>query len=62
MSSGSVSGMNLYIPPYVQAGKVSPGPPLGSGGFADLGLPPGHRQSLNVSRYHGVVVRVLTFS
>jgi hypothetical protein len=50
-ASGSVSGMNLYIPPYVQSGRISPGPgpPPGSGGFADLGLPPGHRHSLAVS-------------
>jgi hypothetical protein len=49
-ASGSVSGMNLYIPPYVQSGRISPapGPPPGSGGFADLGLPPGHRHSLAV--------------
>ena len=48
-ASGSVSGMNLYIPPYVQAERVSSGPPPGSGGFADLGLPSGHRHSLAVS-------------
>jgi hypothetical protein len=41
--------MNLYIPPYVEAARISPGPPPGSGGFADLGLPPTHRHSLAVS-------------
>jgi len=41
--------MNLYIPPYVEAARISPGPPPGSGGFADLGLPSGHRHSLAVS-------------
>ena len=47
-ASGSVSGMNLYIPPYVEAARISSGPPPGSGGFADLGLPSGHRHSLAV--------------
>jgi len=40
--------MNLYIPPYVEAARISSGPPPGSGGFADLGLPSGHRHSLAV--------------
>ncbi|KAK4689162.1 hypothetical protein P7C73_g936, partial [Tremellales sp. Uapishka_1] len=48
-SSGSVSGMSLYIPPYVQQGRApSPAPLAYSNSFAELGLPPGHmrKQSL----------------
>lgn len=61
-TSGSVSGMSLYIPPYVQPSRVStpqPPPPISappamapSNSFADLGVPPGHRhrQSMTVRR------------
>ncbi|KAL7422359.1 hypothetical protein Q5752_003005 [Cryptotrichosporon argae] len=48
--TGSVSGMNLYIPPYGQPGRTpSPQPPAlptqlpPSTSFAELGLPPGYR-------------------
>ncbi|WRT68597.1 uncharacterized protein IL334_005575 [Kwoniella shivajii] len=50
-ASGSVSGMSLYIPPYVQPGRApSPGPSLHaqprlppSGSFHELGVPPVQR-------------------
>lgn len=46
LSSSSISGASLYIPPYApQAARVpSPAPPPArSNDFADLGLPAGHR-------------------
>ncbi|WWD19239.1 hypothetical protein CI109_103697 [Kwoniella shandongensis] len=47
-ASGSVSGLSLYIPPYVQAQQAQGSrPPLGqvppSNSFAELGLPANHR-------------------
>ncbi|OCF38676.1 hypothetical protein I317_07553 [Kwoniella heveanensis CBS 569] len=44
-ASGSVSGMCLYIPPYMQQGGRAPSPTPQvppSNSFAELGLPPGH--------------------
>ncbi|OWZ37781.1 calcineurin temperature suppressor Cts1 [Cryptococcus neoformans c45] len=46
MSSGSISGAHLYIPPYAPQAARIPSPanqPGQSNSFAELGLPPGHR-------------------
>lgn len=48
LSSGSISGANLYIPPYAPQAARVPSPasqPGQSTSFADLGLPSGHRKS-----------------
>jgi hypothetical protein len=54
-TSGSVSGMSLYIPPYVDPSRIpSSAPPIAaSTNFAELGLPPGHlrKQSLPVGSH-----------
>ncbi|KAK8854621.1 hypothetical protein IAR55_003360 [Kwoniella newhampshirensis] len=46
-ASGSVSGLSLYIPPYVQAQQgesaLPPAQVPPSNSFAELGLPPDHR-------------------
>ncbi|WVQ68451.1 uncharacterized protein L199_006659 [Kwoniella botswanensis] len=57
-TSASVSGMSLYIPPYVQQGRApspspNPQPPAQtqlppSNSFANLGLPPGHRTNQDI--------------
>lgn len=49
-SSGSVSGMSLYIPPYVKpplSSTAAPVPSLQpSNSFANLGIPPAHHQQV----------------
>ncbi|TYJ52127.1 hypothetical protein B9479_007281 [Cryptococcus floricola] len=40
---GSISGANLYIPPYAAQAARVPSPVPSSNSFGDLGLPPGHR-------------------
>ncbi|WVQ72091.1 hypothetical protein IAR50_001636 [Cryptococcus sp. DSM 104548] len=41
----SISGANLYIPPYAAQAARIPSPVPSSNSFGDLGLPPGHRPS-----------------
>ncbi|KAL0247296.1 hypothetical protein I308_104332 [Cryptococcus tetragattii IND107] len=56
LSSSSISGASLYIPPYApQAARVpSPAPPPArSNNFADLGLPAGHRTNSPLPAQHG---------
>ncbi|WVQ95125.1 hypothetical protein IAU59_002219 [Kwoniella sp. CBS 9459] len=52
-ASGSVSGMSLYIPPYMQPGGRAPSPTPNpqvapSNSFAELGLPPGHHSAQQI--------------
>ncbi|WVF67491.1 hypothetical protein IAT40_002247 [Kwoniella sp. CBS 6097] len=50
-ASGSVSGMSLYIPPYMQQGGRAPSPTPQmppSNSFAELGLPPGHHSAQQI--------------